>query len=700
MADIFEKDIIPADDADRLEALSSFNLLYTPREKAFDTITEMMGIVFNAPLTFVSLVDKDIVFYKSQIGGFGRDQVERKDSLCSFTILQDEVLVVQDAREINVLKENPYVAMEEGIRFYAGAPLITPEGHHLGTVCVVDTTPRSFTDEQKRLLSLFGEMVMHEIEQRLISQSQYILQQELDKAQVQLTTALKAGKVTTWDWDLVKNLITGNDDLAQMFCQDKSAILAGVDPESLFPLIHPDDLEAVRASVARSLETGKDYEAEYRIVRQTGIELWLHARGQVQFEEGVPKSLTGIVIDMTDKKEIEKELMAKNQELQILYEELRFVTDTMPQLVWATDPNGSPYFFNKVWMEYTGMKPEEIEGAGWLRYVHPDDVDLASRRWTKAIQTGNPYETEYRLKSFDGTYKWFLARGTPMKDSQGVIQKWYGSTTDIQDHKMTNHVLEQYVSERTRELNEANAHLMQLNAELEQFSFVSHHDLREPIRKILIFTQLLESNCADSLSEANREVLGKVIATAQRMNVALSDILNYATLGRVDELKSLDLNSVLADVKLELELFAMEKRATVDVGPLPVIKAISHLMHQLFYNLINNALKFSRPDCPPVIRVCARLLTRQEVEANKQLTSGINYYEINVEDNGIGFEEVYSERIFRLFQRLHSRDNYQGTGIGLALVKKVVASHGGSISVKSTVGQGSVFSVVLPAETL
>ncbi|MBU1820708.1 MAG: hypothetical protein KKG00_04240 [Bacteroidetes bacterium] len=189
-----------------------------------------------------------------------------------------------------------------------------------------------------------------------------------------------------------------------------------------------------------------------------------------------------------------------------------------------------------------------------------------------------------------------------------------------------------------------------------------------------------------------------MIATAQRMNVALGDILNYATLGREDELKSVDLNDVLADVRIELELFAMEKQATIEVGQLPTLKAIPHLLHQLFYNLINNALKFSRPDCPPLIQVTGRRLSSQEVEKNKQLTAGRTYYEISVADNGIGFEEIYTERIFRLFQRLHSRDSFQGTGIGLALVKKVVASHRGSIHVKSTIGQGSVFSIVLPAE--
>lgn len=696
MTDIFNLDLIPPHDADRLKALEKYNILYTPAESSFDNITEMMGIVFGAPLAFVSLVDKETVFYKSQVGPFGRDRVDRKDSLCSFTILSDDILVITDAREIEALKNTPYVAPEGGIRFYAGAPLITREGYHIGTACIVDTIPRAFSEEHRELLIRFARLVMHEIEQRLVELRQTDLQLELQRAHTQLNTALKAGKVTTWHLDLTKNLIYGNADLAEMFELSAENLEEGFDGARFMEAIHEEDRQIIVQSFEHALATGKDYEAEYRIKRNGGEDTWVIARAQVVKENEVVRGLTGVVIDISDKKGIEQDVQRKNAELEGLYRELKFVTDTIPQLAWATDPDGSSYFFNKGWLQYTGSSLEENLGYGWLDFVHPEDLPGAEACWNEAVRTGGTYQTQYRLRHADGSYRWFLARGTAMKDADGAILKWYGTTTDIQDHKLAQDQLESHVEERTRELLEANTDLRQLYSELEQFAFVSHHDLREPIRKILIFAQMIKSDNYEMLPESSRVRLDKVIATAQRMNVALGDILNYATLSKKEEPAVVDINLVLSQISTELELYMAEKEAQVILTDLPTLWAVPRQIHQLFYNLISNSLKYSRPGVPPCIQINSRKLTPSEVEQNSRLATGKEYYEITVEDNGIGFEEIYADRIFTLFQRLHTRDAYAGTGIGLALVKKVVSSHGGSIWVKSAVGQGATFGIILP----
>lgn len=539
-------------------------------------------------------------------------------------------------------------------------------------------------------------MMMHEIEQRQMSKQQSELQEALDQARVQLTTALKAGKVTTWHWDFASDLTSGTAELASVFNQGTNTIFSGVAPESLLEVVHPDDHQTIVSSISQAIDTGQDYEAEYRIMATTGEERWVIARGQIDFEQDAPKSLTGVVVDITEKKAIERENQVRIEEIKSLYEEFRFVTDTLPQLIWATDPAGSAYFFNRGWIEYTGADLEAMMGNGWLMCVHPEDVANANYHWNRAVELGVPYETEYRLRNAEGTYKWFLARGTPMKDQYGSIQKWYGTTTDIQEHKMAHQELESHVAARTRELLDANTHLLYLNAELEQFAYVSHHDLREPIRKILIFAQMIKSDGAYSLTSTNQDWLDKVIATAQRMNVALSDILNYVTLDRRDEFTVVNLNEVLLDIRQELELPLLEKQGRIEAETLPTLRAIPHLMHQMFYNLISNALKFSKPDCPPLIRITSRPLAPQEVASNEQLIPERTYYEIKVQDNGIGIEEAYTDRIFRLFQRLHTRESYEGTGIGLALVKKVVSTHEGVISVQSRIQEGSSFVVILP----
>jgi signal transduction histidine kinase len=158
-----------------------------------------------------------------------------------------------------------------------------------------------------------------------------------------------------------------------------------------------------------------------------------------------------------------------------------------------------------------------------------------------------------------------------------------------------------------------------------------------------------------------------------------------------------DLNETVAIVNNDLELVIADKRASILVEPLPVVKAVPQQMHQLFYNLINNALKFARTGVPPVVDVRCRLLTEAETKEGMDLKPGRPYYLIRVEDNGIGFDQKAKDKIFVLFQRLHSKDSYPGTGIGLALCKKVVSNHGGKITAHSTPGVGSVFEIYLPA---
>jgi PAS domain S-box-containing protein len=377
--------------------------------------------------------------------------------------------------------------------------------------------------------------------------------------------------------------------------------------------------------------------------------------------------------------------------------ELEFFMDFMPQMVWNALPNGLAYLFNKVYRDYTGLSMEQLEGAGWYQLLHPDDIDKTRQVWQEAVATGCSYEVEHRLRRHDGTYRWFLTRGLPLTDDQGQILKWYGTTTDIQEHKQAAELLESRVQDRTRELRETNATLKRINAELEQFTYVSHHDLQEPLRKIHIFTEMVRSESFEQLSNASQQRLEKVTAAANRMSAALNDVLNFASLSKEETFVDVNLNDVLDSVKLDLELAISDKNAVISADPLPVLKAVPRQMHQLLYNLLNNALKFSRTDAQPHISINCRVVDPEEITEETDLEKGKTYYEITVQDNGIGFDPHYAQKIFVLFQRLHSRDAYAGTGIGLALARKVVLKHGGKIRAESTPGQGATFQILLPA---
>ena len=264
---------------------------------------------------------------------------------------------------------------------------------------------------------------------------------------------------------------------------------------------------------------------------------------------------------------------------------------------------------------------------------------------------------------------------------------WIGTNTDIHEQKAFAEELEQRVKERTYELETS-------NSELEQFVYITSHDLQEPLRKIRLFSDLVMGS-ADSLPAPSRNHLEKINATALRMSVLLKELLNFTQLNREEGFEPTDLNTIVEKAMEDLELVIQQKSAEVRTDKLPVINAVPVQMHQLFYNLINNALKFTRPGEKPVVEI--RSVPPNLPAANaKHLQGETDYVEIVVKDNGIGFDQQQAQQIFKIFQRLHNRTAYSGTGIGLALCKKVVTHHYGDIYAISQPGKGAAFHVLLP----
>lgn len=445
------------------------------------------------------------------------------------------------------------------------------------------------------------------------------------------------------------------------------------------PEVKNQGFEALLFSVFTKGETVVAYEQPVTLPRNGKLEVVYVNFVYEPFREG-DGSISGVMaaaIDVTGQVMARKKIEQKN-------EELAFVMDIMPTMVWHSLPDGSVEFFNQVYLDYTGLSIEELKGQRWISLMHPDDIENTSKLWQKSLATGEYYQVEHRYQGKDGHYRWFLTRGVPLKDEKGNIVKWYGSSTDIEEHKRDEALLEQRVRERTQEL--------------EEFTYVSHHDLKEPIRKILLFSDMMRSDSYDRLTEASQRRLNRISESARRMNIALRDVLNFASLSREEQLTMVDLNEVMATVHVDLELVIQEKSAIIHTDELPMLKANPGQMHQLFYNLINNALKFSKPDQTPVITVSCRKLHATMLLSTSGLVNDKQYYEFVVQDNGIGFNPEASEKIFALFQRLHSKDDYEGTGIGLALCKKVVQNHHGKIWAESIPDKGATFTILLPAE--
>jgi signal transduction histidine kinase len=273
-------------------------------------------------------------------------------------------------------------------------------------------------------------------------------------------------------------------------------------------------------------------------------------------------------------------------------------------------------------------------------------------------------------------------------DDAGNVLYWLGVSTDIHDQKTSSEMLERIVAERTLALRRS-------NEELEQFAYIASHDMKEPLRKILVFSERL----LDKEAPEDKLFVQRIRDSALRMTQLVNDLLEFSSIEQqvLASFEPVDLNGVLASALQDLELQVLERSATIDIGPLPVVPGIRHQLHQLFTNLLGNALKYTRPGVSPQVAVRASAATSEDLARFPELDPSRPFHRILIADNGIGFATEQAERIFTLFQRLHSRESFAGTGVGLALCRKVARGHGGEIYALAEPDAGARFYVLLPA---
>ncbi|WP_111630409.1 PAS domain-containing protein [Larkinella arboricola] len=385
--------------------------------------------------------------------------------------------------------------------------------------------------------------------------------------------------------------------------------------------------------------------------------------------------------------------MAAQKALEESREQFRLLADLMPQFVWTALPSGILNYFNQSVYNFSGLSAEEVQRHSWLRLVHPDERQATVDAWMNSIKTGDGFVFQHRFRRHDGEYRWQLSRAVPIKNGEGGIQWWIGTSTDIDDQKKMADELERMVQQRTLELHSSNQELIKTNHELEQFAYIASHDLQEPLRKIQSFSELLHLNLTDR--EMSGQYLNKISTSAQRMGELIKSVLNYSRLSNtVERFVETDLNHILAGVESDFELLIEQKGAVIRRTELPVIEGIPMHLSQLFSNLVGNSLKFSGNE--PVIEISSRLLSPVEAAQIQELRTDIPYVHIQVKDNGIGFEQEYAERVFTIFQRLNHTKSYSGTGIGLALCRKIVENHSGKIRAESELGKGATFHIYLP----
>jgi PAS domain S-box-containing protein len=326
-----------------------------------------------------------------------------------------------------------------------------------------------------------------------------------------------------------------------------------------------------------------------------------------------------------------------------------------------------------------------IDADFFTRHILPEFADNLRSVVVNAIATQSDFEAECIIKTRSGKEKYIYTRGKPILDNNGNLNKYIGITRDVTNKKNA----EKDHERRIRELDRS-------NKELEEFAYVASHDMHEPLRKVLTFGEKINNKYSAALGDDGKVYLDRIVSSAYNMRNLIDNLLEFSRISRgTRAFVTTDLNEIVGQVMSDQELRIEETGTTLKVRELPVIEGVPSELRQLFNNLISNAIKFRKKEISPVITITSHKLTHKE-KSEYLIPFNQTYHRISIQDNGIGFESVYSEKIFEIFQRLNGKSEYTGSGIGLSICKKIVESHDGIIYATSEPAVGSTFSIILP----
>lgn len=379
-------------------------------------------------------------------------------------------------------------------------------------------------------------------------------------------------------------------------------------------------------------------------------------------------------------------LKVTNQKLEIFKESTNQSEIINKHGSWRWDVEEDEFYFSDNLFRLLGEKPNSFEHtiANFMKFVHPEDSQLLATQVEQMKENKDLPFIRYRVIHKDKSIRYLKAYGKSIVNQEGA-QQLLGTTTDITDEIDYLNTLEQ----RNQEL-ELN------NKELAAFNYVASHDLQEPLRKIQTFLSRLEDKEADSFSDSGKKYMERINVAATRMRLLIDDLLQFSRTNKSDEvLVKSNINTIIEDAQQDMAEAIVTENASISVAKIPEMNVIPFQIEQLFSNLINNSLKYRLKDKAPNITISYSLIHK---EKDTRLLNALNdsYHKIIFKDNGIGFEQEYAEKIFTLFSRLHNKDEYSGTGIGLSICKKIIDNHLGYIFAKSEPNKGAEFNIFLP----
>ena len=362
----------------------------------------------------------------------------------------------------------------------------------------------------------------------------------------------------------------------------------------------------------------------------------------------------------------------------------KMVEEVEDYAILLLDVNGIIQNWNKGAEKIKGYKESEIVGKSFTLFYPEEDrtSGLPERLLHEAAVKGKAIQEGWRVRK-GGSYFWGSVVITSLHDEANNVIGFSKVTRDLTERKRIENQLRHYASD-----------LEFQNKELQQFTYAAAHDMKEPLRKVQFYNSLVVEKCADLLPERERNYLGRSVEAAVRMQRLIDDLLTYAnTTNGSEQLIPTDLNALVKEVCNNLEEVTGDDPVTFNIQPLPEVRVVPFQLSQVFSNIIGNAIKYKHPDKPAVITVSNTVVHTTPLQ---ETPTGSRYNKITITDNGIGFEQEYADKIFELFMRLHDKSRYPGTGIGLAICKKIVQQHKGEIYAEGHPMEGSVFTIYLP----
>jgi PAS domain S-box-containing protein len=548
---------------------------------------------------------------------------------------------------------------------------------------VFDCEYRYFTSAREKVIWSRGNVMMENDQPVLkgtvmdITRRQEILKQLKESDQL-YKQAQERAHIGNFVWDLRSNKIRWSDELYRIYDLDPHG--EPIQFEKFADMLDYEGREIILDQIQKAIASRQPADFNFRITLPSKKTKILNIKADVILDENNNAAkIVGTTQDITEKQELMDQLQKSEAQLK----QAQAISHIGS---WEEDIATRKLSWSDEVFRIYGLEPRKdgITQDEVIKFRHPDDDQFIKEQFAHAIATHEPLDISFRIILPDNKVRHLHVKAEVLTDNKNKAVKLFGTVQDITK-----------IVEAEMVLQQKNKQLQQSNANLEEFAYVASHDMKEPLRKISTFGEMLLSFTKDNLTTQAKMYVDKMIEGGKRMQKMIDDLLELSTIAHNKAFAKVSLQEAVDKALLDLELKVKENRATITSDGLPEAVVVQSQFEQLFLNLIGNSLKFRRPDVAPVINITHKQLTTAEVTKNG-LLPGVQYLRITLRDNGIGFEPEYADKIFGMFQRLHGKVDFEGSGIGLAIVKKIAEHHGGIIQAEGKLNEGAAFTVIIP----